>query len=191
MVRPMVSACLRRVRERRLAVDADQDREPLLPGAHRAHRVEPVVLAGEGDLLAVEKPPQDDDGLGEARLPDRRRVERDADRLILGERVPGADAELDAASGEMVERRDLASEVHRMTEVVVEHQRADANALRRLPRRLSSGASGGPHVADVVRGVDDVEAGRFRRARTRTQFGGGRQRRELVSEAKLPHRPAS
>jgi hypothetical protein len=38
--------------------------------------------------------------------------------------VACADAEFDASLREVVDRRDLLSEVHRMMKVVVEHQRA-------------------------------------------------------------------
>ena len=177
---------LRRVGERSLAVDTDQDREPLLMRAHRAHRVEPVVLAGEGDLLAVEEPPQDDDGLGEAGLPRRGRVERDADRLILRERVPGADAELDAASGEMVERRDLARQVHRMTEVVVEDERAHANVLRRLGDRCQR-RERRPHSPTWSAVCTTSKPSGLRCLATRPQLGGGCDRRELKSEAEAAH----
>ena len=90
--------------------------------------VEAVVLAGVGHRLAGQQPSHETDRLDEAVDPDPGGVERQADLVVLRLHVAGAHAELEATAGERVEGGDLAGEPGRVVEVVVEHERAEAQA---------------------------------------------------------------
>jgi hypothetical protein len=108
-----------RMHERGAAGDADEDRQCACRDRSTRALAEVVVLAVEVDLARRPSAAQDLDALAKARLADRRRIERLADRVVLGSGVAGTDAELDAAIGQVIHRRDLTGEVHGVVEVVV------------------------------------------------------------------------
>jgi hypothetical protein len=136
----------------------------------------------------VVRAPQDLDRLGQPGLAHRRRVERDAGRLVLGEPVAGPDAELDPPAGDPVERRQLAGQVHRVVEVVVEHQRAHPQPLGRLGGGLEDGQRRPLAGHHVVPHAEDVEAGGLGVAREAAQLAGRRHtRRQLEPESERCH----
>src|SRR5207247_11128267 len=87
--------------------------------------LDPVVLARERDLLLGEETLHQRDRLGQARNTDAATVERDAGALVVAVEPARADAELEAAVREDVERRALAREDRRIAEIVVDDERAD------------------------------------------------------------------
>ena len=126
----------RREREDLRRAAADEERHRLL---HRLrHAVELgdlVVLAVERERARREQPLHDRDRLREPRDAHARTVERDAGLLVVGGHPARADAELEAAVGEQVERRHLARAHDGMLVVVAEHERADAQRARSPPPR--------------------------------------------------------
>ena len=88
-----------------------------------------VVLAVERERARREQALQDRDRLREARDAHARAVERDARLLVVGGHPARADAELEPAVGEQIERRHLAREHDRMLVVVAEHERTDAQRV--------------------------------------------------------------
>ena len=175
------------VGQRGPAVDPNENRKPFLDRSHRAHALHLVVLARVGHLLPIEQKTQDLDGLGQASLPHRRRIEPSTDRGVLGERVPSPDAQFHAATAQVVDRRDLAGQVHRMVEVVVEHQGAYPEPLSgRGDREQRSERP--PAVVHVVCGVENIEPSSLRLQRRRPQLPSRRDRgRNLKPEPKPPH----
>ena len=110
-------------------------------------------------------------------------VERHARLLVVGGHPARADAELEPAVGEQVERRHLAREHDRMLVVVAEHERADAQRVgdggdvrerdrrrevvvdevvgdeeRRVAERLGLARLLGQLLARAALGGDDTEA---------------------------------
>ena len=168
------------------AVHADQDREAILAGSHRLHVVEPVEAAGVGHRFAVEQRTQQLDRLRHSGLANRRRIERQPDRPVFRERMACADTELDATAAEVVNRRDLPSELHRMVKVVVEHERTDAYPRGRFGHRAEE-RERRPRAAHVIGRVHDVEAGRFGAAHFGPHRVGVFGSRDLISEAKCRH----
>ena len=145
--------------------------------------VDRVVGAMMRHLLAVEQATHDLDRFRHALLADTRRVERGADRGVLGVGVTGADAELEPPIGDMVDRRHLAGEVNRMPEVVVEHERADADALgRRRHRRQRRERR--PVRSDVVERAEHVEPGALGSDCDRPQVVGAVVASDLETEPK-------
>ena len=59
-------------------------------------------------------------------------IEGEPRLVILGLHVPGAHAELKPTVGQKIHRRGLARDQHGVAEVIVQHVRADLEALRRL-----------------------------------------------------------
>ena len=121
------------------------------------------MLTGERHRLAVEEPAHDLHGLGQAGLAHRGRIEPDADRVVLGGRMTRADAELHPAATQVIERRQLAGQMHGVTKVVVEHQRTESYPLGRRRDRAER-RQRRPTATDVVRGVHDVESAHLRGA---------------------------
>src|ERR1051326_464788 len=113
------------VRQRAAAVHRYQKRHTRLERAHRANACEVVVLTIEGDLFTVEQAPHDLDGLCETRLAHRRQIEPNTDNGVFREGMTGADAELQAAAAELVDGCQLARQVDRVPEVVVQDQRTE------------------------------------------------------------------
>jgi hypothetical protein len=70
------------------------------------------------------------------------------------------EAELDPARAHAVERRRLLGHRHRMAQVVVEHQCAEADARRGRGRR-GQGNEGAQLGADVISHLEEVESRRF------------------------------
>ena len=68
-------------------------------------------------------------------------VVRDARLLVVGLHPAGADAELDAAAGEHVERGDLLRQHDRVLVVVVEDEAADAQRRGRAAAAMAAPAS--------------------------------------------------
>ena len=81
------------------------------------------MVTGEGRLVAPEETVEDLDGLAQPCDASAGIVERDADRVVLGKAVTGAEADLDPSARQRVEREDLASHDGGMAQVVVEHER--------------------------------------------------------------------
>ena len=88
-----------------------------------------VVLAGEAERLVREAALEDRDGLRQAGLTHGRRVERQADRLVLGPVPAGADGDVEPALAEDVEARQVLRQHGGMAEVVVQDECADAQGL--------------------------------------------------------------
>jgi len=94
-----------------------------------------VVLAGEAERLAAEQPLEHGHRLGQARLPDGRRVERQTDGAVLRLVPTGADRDVQPAAGEHVEARELLGDDRRVAQVVVEHERRDPQGRGRRGHR--------------------------------------------------------
>ena len=84
-----------------------------------------VVLAGERERTLAEAALEDRDRLGEPGLADADRVERQADRVVLGLVPAGADRDVEPAVGQDVERRQVLGEDRRVAQVVVVDERRD------------------------------------------------------------------
>ena len=147
--------------------------------AAREREVGAVVV----DRLAVQQAADDLDHVGQQRLAFGRCRERCPGGGELGRCVPGAEPELDATTAEVVERGHLAGQQQGVVEAGVEHERADADALRRRCRGRQA-EQRAPIAAHVVGDEDDVVAERLRL----TGRAGGRSR---VGEAQLERRRAS
>jgi hypothetical protein len=118
------------------------------------------VLALEGHRLAGEQAAQDLRRLREPRDPDTRRLERDPRDLVLARRIAGPEPEVEAAVRHLGEIPGLAREDHRVPEVVVEDERPEADARRRIrdhgARRQRSDAARVEMIADVDRREPEV-----------------------------------
>ena len=90
-----------------------------------------VVLPLEGHGRTGQQPPHDGRRLGESFDSDRRRVEPDAGFVVLGLHVSRAETELEPRVRQQTERRRLAGDDDGVAEIVVQHERADAQMLRR------------------------------------------------------------
>ena len=86
---------------------------------------DPVVLAVVGELLAGEALLDDVQRLFEAVDAHRGRVVLEPERVVVGLHPARADAELEPAVAQQVDRRGLLGEDRRVLVVVVEHERAD------------------------------------------------------------------
>ena len=181
----MMSAC-RAAWASPLAIDGHQNGHPLLPGAQGAHPIELVVRTAKGHLLAIEQLAHDLDGLGKTRLAHGGWIERLADGGVLGEGVAGADADLEPPASELVNAGQLARQMHRVVEVVVQHQRADPEPGRAIGGG-QQGCEWGPAVHNVVPGVEDIEASGLGAPRQIAQLIG-RDLSDLETESKRTHR---
>ena len=85
-----------------------------------------IVVALERHRVAAQQALHDGDGLAQPRHPHAAPIERQPRLVVLRLHVAGAEAELQPPVGEQVHQRRLARQQHRMAEVVVEHERADA-----------------------------------------------------------------
>ena len=141
----------RRDRQHPLAAAADEDRRARLLRGHRVRRVvgDAVVLARDVELLAGEATLDDPDRFLEAVDAHRRRVVGQAERVVVGLHPPRADAELEAAVGEQVDRRRFLREDRGMLVVVVEHERPDAQRRRVRGRHRDRGQRR-EFVAEVI-----------------------------------------
>jgi hypothetical protein len=99
--------------------------------------------------------------------------------------VASADADLEAAAAQVVQAGQFPRQVDRVVEVVVEHQRADAQACRAVGHRHER-RERRPALQDVVPGREDVEAGVLGRLGLRAQLLG-RARPDLQPEAEAAH----
>ena len=124
-----------------LAGAADQDRDRVPVAARReGRRIEAVVLALEIDRLAgPEKSPDQLDGLLESVLALLHRWERPAVGLVLALEPGGADAEHEAAVGNVVERSGHLRRERRVAVRVAQHQVADLQVLRDAGGRRGDG----------------------------------------------------
>ena len=82
------------------------------------------MLSVIGDGLAVQKTPDDLDRLRQSRLANRWRIESLADCRIFGEGVSGTETDLQSTAAQVVEARQLSSQMDRIVKVVVEYKRA-------------------------------------------------------------------
>ena len=107
------------------------------------------------------------------------RVERQADRVVLGLVPAGADRDVEPAAGQDVERREVLGEDRRVAQVVVVDERRDPERRRRGGDRREVRDRG-------ERARDEVIRDRERRDADRTRRGGRARRgrgRPLTSEA--------
>ena len=88
-----------------------------------------VVLAVKRERTRREQSLQDRDRLREPGDAHARTVEGHPGLLVVDRHPARADAELEAAVGEQIERGHLAREHHRVLVVVAEHERADAQRV--------------------------------------------------------------
>ena len=104
---------------------------------------------------------------------------------VLGEAVPRPETHLQPPVAQLVERRHLLGQRHRVMQVVVEDQRAETDPLRGDRCRGEADQRGrlGP---DVVADLEDVEAGILGGAR-RADDLLRRRRGGLEPEAEGPH----
>lgn len=167
-------------------VDADEEGHVLLLRWRCCHIVELVVHSRTGDRLAVEQCTQYLDGFAETLLAQRGWVERLAHGGVLGETVAGSDAHLEPSSAHVVERGQFLRQRHGVSQVVVEHQGADADPFgaQRCPCEGDEGRRFDP---DMVTDLEDVEAGLLGRAGITDDLLGCRGR-GLQAETEWPHR---
>ena len=85
----------------------------------------------EAERSVGEQPAEDGDRLGHPLDPHARRVELQADRPVLGLVPAGPDPDVEPAVAEDVERREVLGHDGRVAQVVVEHERADAEPFGR------------------------------------------------------------
>ena len=117
-------------------------------------RGDPVVVARRGARLGGPEPPEHLQRLGQPLDAQAWPVERDPGRLVVSRHPPGADAEVEAPSGEQVEGRGLLGEHDGMPVVVGEDHGADPKGGRRVGR----GHQRGERRQRVVEVVGDREA---------------------------------
>jgi hypothetical protein len=122
-----------------------------------------VMLAGEAEGFIGETALQDSDRFGKASLADRRALERQPDRLVLGPVPAGADRHVEASIGQHVEAGEVLGQHRRMAQVVVEHESGDAQALGRGGDGRH-GRDRGELRDEVVRDDEGVNAHRLRAA---------------------------
>jgi hypothetical protein len=103
--RPTMSAVAASQRERPSPAAADQERRMRATDRFRVAVQVPnrVVLAGEREGTVAEAALQDGDGLLQARLTDRRRIERQPDRVVFRSVPAGPDRHIQPAAAEHVQ----------------------------------------------------------------------------------------
>ena len=136
-----------------------------------------------GHLVAVEQAAHDLDRFRHPLLTDTRRVERGADRGVLGVGMAGSDAELEPPAGDVVDRGGLAGEMNGVPEVVVEHERTDPDPIRRRRHRRQR-RERRPVRADVVERAQHVETGTLGGDGDRPQVVGAVVASNLETEPK-------
>ena len=138
-----------------VALPADEHRRAraLHRGREVPRAVGAVVAAVVDDRAAVlaEHRGEDVDGLAHAGQPDARRRELHADGGVLGLVPAGADADVDPAAGDAVERGERLGEHRRRPQRLAEHERAEPDVVQlarergerddRLERRLRAARS--------------------------------------------------
>jgi hypothetical protein len=88
------------------------------------------VPAGEGERAIGEETAQDRDGLEHALDPDARPVEGEPGGLVFGLVPAGPDPDHQSPLAEQVQRGQILGEDGRVAQVVVEHERTQAEAFR-------------------------------------------------------------
>ncbi len=174
-----------RVRQSAWAVNADKDWHSLLEGAQDADAVEVIVLAVEGDFLAVQEPAEDLHCFRQTRLAHARWIEALAGGGVLRKGVAGADADLEATVAKVVDAGQFPRQVDGIVEVVIQHQGANAQARGAVGHR-DQRRQRRPAIEDVVPGVDHVEAGVFDGPRKGAQ-AIGRDIPDLEAKAERVH----
>jgi hypothetical protein len=91
-----------------------------------------IVLPDKRDWRACEQPLDDGDRLRQPRHPGACRIEAQPCLGVFGLHVPGAQAELEPAIGQEVDRRGFTCHQHGVAQVVVEHIGANPEACRCL-----------------------------------------------------------
>ena len=173
---PTICGLARGEREDLRAAAADDERRMRL--LHRLRLpVElghPVVLAVERERAVGEEPLEDRDRLREPRDAHAGAVERHAGLLVVGGHPARADAELEPAVGEQVERAGLACEHDRVLVVVAEHERADAQRVGDGGgvRRARPSARAGGRRSDRARTASRYPSASARRASSVNSFAG-------------------
>ena len=117
----------------------------------------PVVAALEGDALATEEAPDDEDGLSQALHPDGVVVEGDAGLFVLRAHVTRAQAQLQATLAEQVDGGRLARQHDRVAQVVVEDEGSHSQAGGGLGHRHQRG-QGRQHLHQMVGDQERVVA---------------------------------
>jgi hypothetical protein len=174
-----------RVRQSAWAVNADKDWHSLLEGAQDADAVEAIVLAVEGDFLAVQEPAEELHGFHQTSLAHARWIEALAGGGVLRKGVASADADLEATVAKVVDAGELPRQVDGIVEVVVQHQGADLQARGAVGHR-DQWRQRSPAIEDVVPRVDHVEAGVFDGPRKGAQTIG-RDIPDLEAKAERAH----
>jgi GNAT superfamily N-acetyltransferase len=146
-----------------------------------------VMVTAEGDILAAKQAVQNLDGLGQSCDARRAIVEAEARRLVLGEAVSGAETEFNASAGQGVERERLARYDIGVAQVVVEHERPDAEGRSRF-----GGHPEGRKRRDAS--IDEVIGNRERREPEILGLSGRahplvmpRQCKNMEAESKIVH----
>ena len=113
------------------AAAADEERRVRLLHRLRLRVVvgDRVVLTRERERVGAEAALDDGHRLGQPRLPDPDRVERQTDGVVLGLVPAGAERHVEPALGQRVEGGQLLGEHGRMAQVVVVHEGADPDPL--------------------------------------------------------------
>ncbi len=145
------------MREKRSAVAPHEDRHALLVGRVDAGSIDAVVLTLEVDHLTVEEVAQNLHAFGQTSLARCGRGPFDPGRVVLAGGVPGTESQLEATTGDTIDRRGLPCELHRIAHVVVEHQRAQPDPFGRR-RDRGQRRHRRPTRSDMIRGQHDVEA---------------------------------
>ena len=89
-----------------------------------------VVAAAEAERPVGEQPAQDRDRFGHALDPDAGPIEGQADRLVLGLVPTCADAHVEPAVADDIERGDVLRDHRRVAQVIIEDERADSQSGR-------------------------------------------------------------
>ena len=90
-----------------------------------------VVAAREAERPVGEQPAEDGDRLGHPLDAHAGRVELQADRLVLGFVPAGPDPDVEPAVTDDIERREILGDDGWVAQVVVQHERADAEPFGR------------------------------------------------------------
>ena len=157
----MPTICASRAARARIFGAAAADQERRARSLHRlGHPVEigdAVVLAVERERAVGEEALQHRDRLGEPRDAHAGPIERDARLLVVGRHPARADAELEPAVGQQVERRHLAREHDGMLVVVAEHERSDAQRVGDAAAMCASATVGARSCSTKWSGTKNVE----------------------------------
>ena len=134
------------------------------------------MLAVERERARREQALEDRDRLGQPRDAHARAVERHPRLLVVGGHPARADAELEPAAGQEVERRHLAGEHYGVLVVVAEDERTDAQCV---------GYGGDVRQRDRRREVVVDEVVGHEERRVAERLGLARPLRELLARAAL------